>query len=129
MTDWIVDKELIPIFDRLSETIEFRGAYILDEFNERLKQKQRAFDYRAKNKILSTYLSTKKAKHSKENLQKLIDADFGAHVIAYARRHPDGIVNLTLHVGKENAIKILLERSRRLRGKLRIVKPDLRRRF
>lgn len=100
MTDWVVDKELMPIFDRLSETIEFKGAYILDEFNERLKQKQRAFDYRAKNPILSTHISRKKAKRSKENLQKLIDADFGAYVIAHARRHPDGIVNLTLHVGK-----------------------------
>lgn len=129
MTDWMVDKEFHPVFDRLSETVELKGAYTPDDIDQRIKQKMRAFDYRAKNPILSTHISTKKAKRSKKNLQKLIDSDFGTYTVAHARRHPDGIVNLTLHVGKDNAVKILLERKRRLRGNLRIVKPELRRRF
>lgn len=116
----MVDKEFHPVFDRLSETVELKGAYTPDEIDQRIKQKMRAFDYRAKNPILSTHITTKKAKHSKENLQKLLDNEFGIFVIAHARRHPDGIVNLTLHKGKDNAVKILLERKRRLRGTLRI---------
>jgi hypothetical protein len=99
MTDWMVDKEFHPVFDRLSETVELKGAYTPDDIDQRIKQKMRAFDYRAKNPILTTHISTKKAKRSKKNLQKLIDSDFGTYTVAHARRHPDGIVNLTFWNG------------------------------
>lgn len=120
MTDWMVDKEFHPVFHRVSETVDLKGAFTPDEIDKRLKRKIRAYDFLAKHKELLTHVSKKEAKREKQNLQKLIDADFGVYVIAQASRHPDGIVNLTLHHGKDKAVEILLERSRRLRRSVRM---------
>ena len=57
---------------------------------------------------------------SKSHNKKLIENNFGTYVIAEARRHPDGIVNLTLHHGRDKAKEILMERHRRLRRTIRV---------
>jgi hypothetical protein len=120
MTDWTVDREFIPAFDRLSEEIDFEGCRTPDDIHDRIKHKQKANDFRASNGILRTHISKKTAHNQNAQLQKLIDNDFGSYVIAHARRHPDGIVKLTLYYGKDRAIDILLARARKRMRTIRV---------
>jgi hypothetical protein len=119
MTDWTVDREYIPSFDRVSKIIDFKGCGTADEIHECIRQKQRANDFRATLKQLRPRFSKKSAQYENEQLQKLIDNDFGVYTIAYANRHPDGIVNLTLRYGREKAEQLLLARAINRRGTLR----------
>jgi hypothetical protein len=116
LTDWVIDKEIAPLFVRVSEHVDLQGAYTPDEIHERFRQKIKHYKFFSE----KGYCSPKKYRQTKENLEKLIENDFGSYVIAHARRHPDQIVSLTLHYGRDKARDILLERHRRLRRTLRV---------
>lgn len=116
MTDWSIDREYIPAFDRVSEEIDFKGCRTPEDINERIERKQRANDFRAKHGIGEHRISKKRAHYLNTQLQKLIDNEFGVYTIAHSRRHPDGVVNLTLLYGKDEAVDILLARARRRIG-------------
>jgi hypothetical protein len=116
LTDWVIDKEIAPLFVRVSEYVDMQEAYTPDEIHQRMKQKIKHYKFFCE----KGYCSPKKYRQTKENLEKLIENDFGSYVIAHARRHPDGIVNLTLHHGREKAKEILLERHRRMKRTIRV---------
>jgi len=116
MTDWVVDREIAPLFVRVSEHVDLQGAYTPDEIHQRMKQKIKHYKFFCEEGLCKP----KKYKQTKKNLEKLIDNNFGTYVIAYARRHPDSIVNLTLRHGRDKAKEILLERHRKLRRTIRV---------
>ena len=124
-SDWTVDREYIPVFDRVSEEVNFLGCRTPDDIHECIRRKQRANNFRAEHKLLGTHIPKKSAHYKNEQLQKLIDNDFGAYTISHARRHPDQIVNLTLHYGKDKAVDILLARARKRIGTVRMRRPTL----
>lgn len=110
--DFIPDKEFHPIFDRISEIVDLKGAFSVVEINERLEET-------AKDIKRSPFLRRSRANLVGKNLIKLKDAGFGSRVIKEASENPRGKIALTLKHGREKAKKILLERSRRRIGTTR----------
>jgi len=118
--DFVPDREFHSVFMRISADVDLRGAFTPEEVNTRLIAAAKAYKSLAKR----GYLGAKYAYRHADNLEKLVytrgRTDFGTRAVSTARRHPNGIENLTLNYGHGKAIDILLERSIRLRRMTRI---------
>ncbi len=117
--DFVPDKEFHILFIRISATVDLRGAFTPEEVNARIIREAKV------RKLLAErgYMNPKAAYHAADNLEKLVyteGTDFGTRAISTARRHPDGLENLTLNYGYSKAVDILLERNRRFRRMTRI---------
>ena len=122
--DTIPDREFMGIFMRASYNIDLEGAYTPEEVNRRIRAAVEGL------RVLGErgYMNEKTANRKSTSLAKLVTADFGTRVVSEARRHPDGIVSLTLRHGRERAIDMRLKIGRRLREMTRIRKPKFARR-
>lgn len=121
--DFMPDREFHPIFDRTSRKVNLKGAGSPAEINRRLKLKIDGYKYLQKKKALLVFeISKKEARLGIRDLKKLIFAGFGRRTIDEAIARPRGKVALTLIYGRENAKDILLERSRKRIGSLRVRK-------
>lgn len=117
--DFVPDKEFHGIFIRINHEVGLKGAFTPKEVNARIIDRAKAWKSLAK----SGYMNPKTAYRHADNLEKLVYAegtDFGTRAISTARRHPNGVENLTLNYGYSKAVDILLERNRRLRRMTRI---------
>ena len=121
--DFLPDKEFHPIFDRVSRKVNLKGAGSPAEINRRLKLKIDGYKYLQKKKALLVFeISKKEARLGIRDLKKLMFRGFGRRTIDEAIARPRGKVALTLRYGRENAKDILLERSRKRIGSLRVRK-------
>jgi hypothetical protein len=113
--DFMPDKEFHHLFIRISNSVDLRRAFTPEEVNKRIIHEAKGLKFLAK----EGYVRPKAAYHRADNLEKLVytagRTDFGTRAISTARRHPDGLENLTLNYGYSKAVDILLERNRRLR--------------
>ena len=121
--DFIPDKEFHPIFNRVSEVVDLKGAFSVDEVNERLERTIRGI----KRSRRAGRLRKGRAGFIEKNLKRLEKAGFGKAVIKQASENPRQIVALTLRYGRKKAKKILLERAKRRIG-VRMVRRSARRR-
>jgi len=112
--DFLPDKEFHPIFDRVSRKVDLGGAGTPEEINKRLKKKIK--------EIKKKRLKPAKARRLISELKNLIFAGFGRRAIDEAVANPRGEVALTLRYGREKAKDILLARSRKRIGSLRVRK-------
>lgn len=117
--DFLPDKEFHIIFDRISRKVNLQGAYTPDEIDRRLKHRIKADEFAIESGYLEDEKTKRRFKRDKKNLKKLVRQGFAERTIAYARRHPDDKVALTLHHGYAKAKEILLARSRRFKYMLR----------
>jgi hypothetical protein len=119
--DFLPDKEFHPIFDRVSRKVNLQGAGSPAEINRRLKLKIDGYKYLQKKKALLVFeISKKEAELGIRDLKKLMFRGFGRRTIDEAIARPRGKVALTLRYGRENARRILSERSRRRIGSLQV---------
>ena len=121
--DFMPDKEFHVIFNRVSRTIDLKGAGTPSEIHERLKNRIKI--YQRQEKELEKPIQAKKRI---SNLKKLIFSGFGRRTIDEAVAKPHGKVALTLRHGREKARDILLVRSRKRIGSLRYQRQRRRRR-
>jgi len=119
--DFLPDKEFHPIFDRVSRRVNLKGAGSPAEINSRLKLKIDGYKNLKKKKALLVFeISKKEARLGIRDLKKLMFRGFGRRTIDEAIARPRGKVALTLIYGRENAKDILLERSQKRIGSLRV---------
>ena len=119
--DFLPDREFNEIFDRVSRKVNLKGAGSSAEINRRLKLKIDGYKYLQKKKALLVFeISKKEAELGIRDLKKLMFRGFGRRTIDEAIARPRGKVALTLRYGRENARDILLERSRKRIGSLRV---------
>ena len=107
--DFLPDAEFNKLFDRVSMTINLKGAGSPAEINRRLHQKIMEIKYEAG----SDQLAQLRARKRIAPLKTLIFAGFGRRTINEAISNPQGEVALTLKFGKLRARAILLARARR----------------
>lgn len=111
--DFIPDKEFHIIFNRVSRTIDLKGAGSPAEINERLMERIREIRHH----YGTSPLASLQAKRKISPLKSLISGSFGRRTIDEAISDPQGQVALTLKHGNQKAKGILWERSRRLHSK------------
>lgn len=109
------DKELDSLFIRIRRDLDFQDAFTPNEIDARLRDTAKEL------RILGRrgYLNPEKAERSANNLEKLEGTNFAPSVIARAKRHPYGVVNLTLNYGRKGAMDAILERDRKLKRMMR----------
>ena len=119
--DFMPDREFHVLFDRVSRKVNLKGAGSPAEINRRLKLKIDGYKYLQKKKALLVFeISKKEAELGIRDLKKLMFRGFGRRTIDEAIARPRGKVSLTLRYGRKNARDILLERSRKRIGSLRV---------
>jgi hypothetical protein len=107
--DLLPDKEFNKVFNRISETIDLRGAGTPAEISKRLYRKIREIEYDNRaNPLAPLQLESKISP-----LKTLISEGFGRRTIAEAMADPHGKVALTLKYGRHQARRILAKRSRK----------------
>jgi hypothetical protein len=116
MTDWTVDRELHPVFIRVNALTDLQGADTPEEIDRRLDRTVEVYDLLLKRGVVSR----KKAEEVERQVNKLQDANFSTYVIASARRHPSGLIALSLKYGHDRAVDLVLERNLRLRRMTRV---------
>jgi hypothetical protein len=113
--DFMPDKEFHHLFIRISNSVDLRRAFTPEEVNQRIIHASKELKFLAK----EGYVRPKTGYHRADNLEKLVytggRTDFGTRAVSMARRHPDGLENLTLNYGYSKAVDILIERNMRLR--------------
>jgi hypothetical protein len=124
------DLEFHKIFDRVSALVDFKGAYGVNEVNERI---ERAI-FRLKDKRNTVIEERRKPSkillYNQDQLEKLLKQNrFASRVTSELIANPDGRVALTIRYGRERAKQILLRRARERRGRLRVVRRLERRRY
>ena len=114
--DLMTDMEFHKAFIRINNAVPFDGCRSPEEINRRIAEEVRTL------RILGDrgYLSEASANRKADNLEKVVGTSFATRTISRARRHPNGLENLTLNFGYRKAIDILFERNRRLRRMTRI---------
>jgi len=125
--DFIPDKEFHAIFDRVSRTINLKGAYTPDEVHRRLRRVRRHYKEQEAEFKDRDRRPPKSLVKKRRNIENLIVSDFGQRVASEAFWNPDGIIGLTLKYGRAKAREVLLRRHRRRLGELRRVKLERRR--
>ncbi len=91
--------------------IDMKGAYTREEINRRVEAAEKAALYLGRRGDLDPQTVRQRI----ARLAKLRKADIGSRAISEARRHPDGMVNLTLHYGRDKAFGMRIDRMQRLR--------------
>lgn len=99
--DSISSPELTRIFDRVSLTIEMKGAYNAAAIENRLKIARHMCKTRTK--IAETVEERKRFGFQAQEYDKLIEHNFAERVIFEAIMRPKGIVSQTLLYGREEA--------------------------
>ena len=107
--DFLPDKEFNKVFDRMSETIDLKGAGTPAEINARLNRKIQEIQYQfATNPLAQIQAESKIAP-----LRTLVFAGFGRRTIDEAIADQHGKIALTLKYGRQQARRILEKRSRK----------------
>lgn len=113
--DFMPDKEVHKKFIRICYDVDVKGALTPDELDRRIKDAAETLRFLGKR----GYMDAERANRNADNLEKVVGTSFSPRVISIARRHPYGIINLTLNYGPKEAVKMVMEHERRLRGMLR----------
>jgi hypothetical protein len=114
--DLMTDKEFHRAFMRISYYVDFKGAFTPNEIDKRIAREASELRFLGER----GYMRKETANRRASNVGKVQGTSFGTRTIATARRHPDGLVNLTLNFGRHRAMDALIERNRRLRRMTRI---------
>jgi hypothetical protein len=120
--DLMTDVEFHMAFMRISYAVDFKGVRTPDGIDSRIKEEASTL------RILGErgYFREESAHHKADNLRKIAGTSFATRTISTAKRHPQGLENLTLNFGREKAIDILIERNIRLRRMTRMEHPSMR---
>ena len=113
--DFMTDKEIHKKFIRICYDVNVQGAFTPDELVRRLKDAAEMLRFLGKR----GYIDAEKANRNADNLEKLVRTSFASRVISIARTHPYGMINLTLNYGAKEAVRLTMEREKRLREMLR----------
>jgi len=99
--DSISRPEFAAIFDRVSTTVDLRGATSAARIGNYLKIVRQY----SKDKAKESKWSWERKRHgyAAEEYDKLIEHDFAGRTIYEANRNPRGIIALTLKYGKREA--------------------------
>jgi len=115
--DSVPSYEFHKIFRRVSVNVNLKGAFTPEEIDEKLERAQKKFQIKAKR--AATEAKKKRLYKKAKAIEILQDKNFSEKTIAEAISNRYGIVNLTLHYGREKAeeMKLAFERARiRRRG-------------
>jgi len=113
--DFMTDKEIHKKFVRICYDVPVQGAFTPNELDRRITDSAETLRFLGKR----GYMDSERANRKADNLEKVVGTSFAPCVISIARRHPHGIINLTLNYGPQEAMKKIVERERRLRGMMR----------
>ena len=117
--DTIPDDEFIEIFERVSRTVHFGRSRSPQDVKNRIKR-----ILRLQKKAYQTakrQSTVKRFRSDYVHLRTLYVHGLHGRIWDEAVKDPGGLIDLTLDYGREKADKIMLERERKRRGKLRRV--------
>ena len=116
----IPDYEFIEIFDRVSRDVHFGRCRSPQDVKNRIK---RILNLKKKGyQSAKRQSSGRKCRSEFIHLRTLYRHGIADRIWEEAVTNPGGIVELTLLYGRENARKIMLERERRRRGRMRRIR-------
>jgi len=113
--DFMTDKEVHKKFMRITYAVPVQGAFTPNELDRRITDAAETLRFLGQR----GYMDAQKANSNADNMEKVVGTGFAPRVISIARRHPHGIINLTLNYGPQEAMKIIVKRDRQLRGMMR----------
>lgn len=116
--DSISSYEFHKIFHRVSDYIDLKGKFTVEEIEEELRKARRKCENLRRK--AETFQDRAKFKRAAIGYGNLLEYGFASRVVHEASANPKGIVGMTLKYGKKEAKRrILAQKRAQIRMKLR----------